>query len=250
MQPDKLQSLWSAYRTKQVNMTIHPKDHMFLSGGKGVVEYNFVGESAISVLSAILTLAPAEAAWRVLDFGCGHGRCARHFRAFFPTAQLFFSDVDAEAAKFCAAEFGGNAVVSSADLDNVELPSDLDLIWVGSLFTHIDYTRMQQLFGKLWASLRRHGTLVGTFHGRRAHAVGSTSRFITEDRWEKIVAGYEKSQCGFECYPGREADSYGVSLIKPEKVLSLGASVRDARLICFSEHAWAGLQDVAAWSRT
>lgn len=247
MQLDKLTSLWTAYRGRLVDMTIAPDDHMYASNQKSMQAYNFVGESAARAIFTVLSHAPTDAVWRVLDFGCGAGRVGRHLRAFFPNAELYFSDIEQPRAEFCAKQFNGVAVPAERDFARLNLPADLDLIWVGSLFTHVDFERMGVLFDALFSRLRRQGVLVATFHGRRAKEVG---KMISAAKWEKLVAAYDATGDGYEGYDRHDGDDVGVSLTKPAKVLELGHRQPAAQLVMFVETGWAGIQDVAAWSKT
>lgn len=247
MQLDKLIALWTAYRGRLVDMTIDPSDHMFTSNQGSIAAYNFCGESAIRAIFTVLAQAPTDTVWRVLDFGCGAGRVARHLRAFLPNADLYFSDIDADRTAFCAKQFQGTAVNADRDFSKLSLPKDIDLIWVGSLFTHIDYVRMQLLFDVLISSLRRQGVLIATFHGRRAKEVG---KMISPQKWQRIVADYEAHGVGYEGYDRSADDDVGVSLTSPEKVLSLGSLNRSVIPVMFQDTGWAGIQDVAAWTKS
>ncbi|MBA9019207.1 methyltransferase domain-containing protein [Aminobacter ciceronei] len=86
---------------------------------------------------------------KVLDLPCGHGRVSRHLKLLFPTAEMFYCDIDAEGADFCARTFGGTAIHSQPDLLQVGLPRSLDVIWIGSLFTHVDRKRTADWLGYL-----------------------------------------------------------------------------------------------------
>src|SRR5690606_3181420 len=136
---------WGAYRARTVDPTIHPADHMFKTN-PALADYYNVGESGVKVIHSILSMAPKEGIWRIMDFGCGHGRVARHIRSLFPNAEMYFVDIERDGIAFCAERFGGVAVQSSDDLAKLDLPKGMDLIWVGSVFTHLDYERMETLW--------------------------------------------------------------------------------------------------------
>ena len=136
MQIDKLVALWQGYRQRGVNPTIHPGDHMFKSNPL-LDDYEIVGESGLKVIHSVLAISRKETVYNVLDFGCGHGRVARYIRAMFPKANLRFSDIDPSCTDFCATQFSGKAVQSTADFSQLTLPHGMDLIWgrVGCLRT-------------------------------------------------------------------------------------------------------------------
>jgi len=241
MNVDKLQAMWAEYRRGHIIPTVHPDDHMFLSNPR-LDQYDMVGESAVRAIYSVLAAAPTEAVWRVLDFGCGHGRVARHLRAFFPTAEMWFADSKPSCFNFCAETFRGTAIESPADFDELELPTGLDLIWVGSVFTHVDLGRMVALHGKLLDALGPGGVLVATFHGRRMYEITKS-----QERWRELIREYEESGVAYQSYDREDLGDWGMSLTSVSSVIGLCRD--DSRLVGYVETGWANLQDVAAWTR-
>src|SRR6266508_3471736 len=103
----------------------------------------------------------------VLDFGSGYGRVYRAMAVSFPDAELTASDLIADAAQFCAETFGGDWVQSTEDLA-FSLPRKYDLIWLGSVFTHLPAYRWCRLLDFLNQSLNPEGIVVFTSHGATA----------------------------------------------------------------------------------
>lgn len=254
MRIDKLVSLWGSYRQTTVDVTIDPSDNMFpasdtRSHEQRLREYIAVGESGARVVFAVLASSTTEDVTRVLDFACGGGRGARHLRAMFPTAEMYFSDINSRRAEFCASQFRGTAVPSNRDFSQLQLPENLDLIWVGSLFTHIDYQRMENLYDSLWHSLSPRGTLIATFHGKHLIGIQPKMKFIKQDSWDRILRQCNDSGVGYESYGLEHLGDIGVSLISIERVVALGERHSDSRLVNYTAVGWANLQDVAAWSK-
>lgn len=254
MRVDKLVSLWTAYRQFAVDMAIDPSDHMFHTGGdksekQRLEEYAWVGGTTAPVLFAVLANSLTDEVTRILDFASGAGRCARYLRAMFPEAKMYFSDIHPERVHFCARQFDGEAIVSDRDFRQLKLPANLDLIWVGSLFTHVSYPRMEALFDSLWSALGPRGTLVATFHGKHIIGFHPRMKFIRQESWDRILEQYRATGVGYESYGLENLGDVGVSLISVERVVALGLRHGDARLISYTEAGWAGLQDVAAWSK-
>src|SRR5688500_9262413 len=96
--------------------------------------YLGVGESA---LASIRRVVGQKEIASILDLPCGHGRVARHLRAAYPTARLFVSDLDEDGAKFCADAFSATKLPSKPNFDDIQFNRTFDLIWVGSLITHL-----------------------------------------------------------------------------------------------------------------
>lgn len=250
MTPDVLVDLWRSYTATPVSREVHPSDRMSSHHGHDWAKYEVVGVSAARVIFASLALTPTHEVRRLLDFGSGYGRVSRHLQALFPNAERFFVDIDEDASGFCADRFGGVAVPSTRDFDRLDLPGNLDLIWVGSVFTHVTFTRMEQLFRSLAERLAPGGTLVATFHGEFVIEVQRTRPIIHPPFWERIIADYEAQGVGHHPYGGANgADNWGVSLISPAKVASLSKSIEFEQM-AHLHHAWAGFQDVGVWARS
>jgi SAM-dependent methyltransferase len=124
-----------------VNRHISPADQM-LSGAALDREYYFrCGRSAVERIQTSLATAsiPRERVKRILDLPCGHGRVLRYLRAAFPEAEIAACDLLRDGADFCASTFGATPVYSCDEPEAIPLsPGSFDLIWVGSLFTHLD----------------------------------------------------------------------------------------------------------------
>jgi SAM-dependent methyltransferase len=225
---------------------ISPNDHMMTVAPE---HYGPLGLEAVKLIKGALGFSYLALVERVLDFGCGHGRVLRHLRPAFPGATVWGADIDRDAVAFCTDHLGAHPAFSTDDFARLDLPPKLDLIWVGSVFTHISLDRAQALFDQLTASLGHGGVLVGTFHGRRVIEHAETSAYIQPDRWTRILQQYQISGWGHAAYADQEKTGFGVSLSNPSAVMGLAAGDPALRLITYAEAAWGDHQDVAAWMR-
>lgn len=75
----RVNALWDQYTraAPTLDRTVSPSDDMFQKSG-GWDDYLRVGASSIDVILQALMLAKLQEIRTVLDFGCGHGRTARH----------------------------------------------------------------------------------------------------------------------------------------------------------------------------
>ena len=185
----------------------------------------------------VLNLSDNRSVRRVLDLPCGHGRVARYLKTGFPDAQMFYCDIDAQAVEFCASTFGGEGIVSREDLLSVKLPDSLDVIWVGSLFTHVDRKRTEQWLVHLCKSLAEDGVLVATFHGAWSIEVAKTLPFLGAEGWDEVLRGYFDSGFGYARYPSGDYD-YGVSLSKPSVIVEMVERISGVRLLAYMERGW------------
>lgn len=245
---DTVADYWNSYASRELIRTIHPADDMY---NKSVTESDYwgVGKAGLSVIASALSLSRLRQVRRVLDFGCGHGRVARHLHAFFPKATLFFCDIDETASQFCAETFNGEAVRAEADFAILQLPPDLDIIWLGSVFTHLSYKDMETLFDSLYRSLAPGGALIITYRGRQMYERMRADHPNLIKKWSSLLSDYERTGIAFQAYGPPDPPNWGLSLNSMESMLKVGLRHEDARMLCLSESGWAVSHDVIAWTR-
>lgn len=213
--------------------------------------YMFVGRSAIQCIYACQTIADFSPAKTILDFGCGHGRVSRHLSAYAPNARIVAADIRLDAVEFCAKELRCEPLLLQPTFGETPLPKGMDLIWVGSVFTHIDYLRQRQLWELLFDALAPKGLLIGTFHGRRAIDLCDLGQvhFIAKEKWGNILSEYERTGTGYSSYGIEELGNWGVSLNTLVTLHALPDQSRKHRIVSFAEGAWAGIQDIVCWQK-
>jgi hypothetical protein len=91
----------------------------------------------------------------------------RHLIKLLPDAELFVSDLDKTLEAFTVSHFGGIPVDAGRDFE-VAPPRTFDLIFVGSLVTHLDAPMFEQALNWFKGALSPEGVLVLTAAGRRA----------------------------------------------------------------------------------
>lgn len=233
--------LQAAKRELTVDTRVHPDDVMWHAGKDW---YFPVGQSALRLLDLAARTSWLPRIGSILDLPCGHGRVSRYLRAGFPDAELHFCDIDAEGAEFCARTFGGTAIVSRPELTEVALPK-VDMIWVGSLFTHVDKDRTQRWLRYLCEHLNPDGILLATFHGNwsvRMH--DDHYPMIDAASWQEILAGYHATGYGYARHAGETLDDYGISLSRPEAIIGIVSEIPGVRLAGYHERGWADNHDV------
>src|SRR5215207_8940972 len=147
----------------RLTSTISSNDGMF--DARHPDAYFAVGESALRCVRLALQSAGKPSPARILDFPCGHGRVLRFLAAAFPDAQLTACDIDRDGVDFCTSTFQADGVYSHEVLEKVPLGDGFDLIWVGSLFTHLPQQRWGAFLTFLVERLASDGVLVFTTHG-------------------------------------------------------------------------------------
>lgn len=76
----------TAYKEKLpgIDLATHAEDHMLKTAVNGMRDYLFVGESTIHAILRAAQIGALTKFDDILDFGCGHGREARHLKIAFP----------------------------------------------------------------------------------------------------------------------------------------------------------------------
>src|SRR2546430_3513029 len=126
----------------RVESRISYQDGMYTGDGD---RYFRVGLSAIQCLNDALSIAHVESPGNILDLPCGYGRVMRFLVHRFPDATITACDLDPDAVRFCAETFGALPVRSSENFEELSFDTQFDLIWCGSLATHLNQSRIVAL---------------------------------------------------------------------------------------------------------
>lgn len=227
-----------------VIQTIGTGDEMF-TGDKA--HYFGVGKSALHGIETALLAAgkPADSIRDILDLPCGHGRVMRFFKAAFPQARITACDLNKPAVDFCSQTFAAQPVYSNVDVNRIPLSGKYDLIWSGSLLTHLRPEACAE-FIRLWNSLINPGGLiVFTMHGRWVERSLATNRYTYGLKSADVTAllkEYYETGFGYADYPG--VAGYGISVSSPAYVLSQLVALPDLKLISYQEKGWDNHQDI------
>lgn len=227
----------------KVNLALYEGDAMY---GGNDQHYLSCGASALNVILSALRLADRQDPSAILDFGSGAGRVTRWLRAAFPLAALDTCDLREQDLRFCRDTFQARTWVSGISIDDLRAPGKYDLIWLGSVATHLSSEGTEHLLLKMLSWVRRSGLVVMSLHGRCALQRQSSGefRYIDDASWERIKVGYETVGFGYSDYEGQKG--YGISLTKPSWMASLIERLPGARMTMFSEQAWDDHHDVVA----
>src|SRR6185436_1772186 len=112
---------------------VSPRDTMFRDRQR----YLNSGRRGLECIRLGMMAAGQTEVQSALDLPSGHGRVLRWIKAEFPAARLGACDIDRDGVDFCAATFGASPVYGREDPAEVEIDDPYDLIWSGSLFTHL-----------------------------------------------------------------------------------------------------------------
>ncbi len=223
---------------------ISQNDDMF---GGNEMHYFSVGQSALKCISLALRSAgkEIEGIRHILDLPCGYGRVLRSLKAAFPDARLTACDLNKEGVRFCEQVFGATPVYSNPKVDEIPLEGTFDLIWCGSLLTHLDEAYWKDFLKFFTSVLSLGGVLVFSVHGRwviEKIISGEYTYGLEEAKLSYLLDEYRRKGFGYVDYKG--SGGYGISVSSPSFVLSLIEKISDLRVLSFIEKGWDNHQDV------
>ncbi len=223
---------------------ISPHDEM-LGGSRE--HYLDVGESARRVvLNALGTISrPASTVRRILDLPCGHGRVLRFLRAAFPAAELTACDLNRDGVDFCAARLGAVPVYSDVDPNRVALKPGFDLIWCGSLLTHLPHAQCAEFLALFHRVLAPGGLAIVSLHGRhygREFAAERRTVDLSATQIAELLRQYTATGFGYVDYA--DGSGYGFSLVHPSFTFEQLVAAQTWRVVGYHEQGWDRRQDV------
>ncbi len=231
----------------QVSTRIYYNDGMYHGDG---VHYLKVGLSAISCINEALKSAGLKDVRKILDLPCGSGRVLRFLAQRFPEAEITACELERGPVEFCVRTFGARPAYSSLNLDEVSFDRKFDLIWCGSLVTHLNAAGIAALLRLFQRHLETGGLMIFTTHGDFVARRLPTRDFdygLTQEQIDGIGRDYPKTGYGFTDYPGEK--DYGVSLTSPEWIRARVREIGGLREVYFRERGWDNHQDVFGFVR-
>jgi len=239
-------------RLPQVDRSISPNDGMY---NGNIDTYLNCGLSAVINIENALAAAGNMPVKSVLDFASGYGRVLRHLVASFPKAEFTASEIEADALSYCQATFGTNIFLSGKNLNELSMGRTFDLIWSGSLMTHLDEDNAVNLLNFFHRHTRPGGLAVFSTHGKfvlnqlveqwkEVVASGSDEHpyGLYREDVDTIVSLLEKTGYGYANYWGQ--DRYGISVCSQEWMQRTLDRLGGWRLVYFRERSWNKHHDV------
>jgi SAM-dependent methyltransferase len=181
----------------------------------GAVEFVGILERALAEVGR--TWADVDAC---LEVGCGYGRIVRELRHKLRPRTISVCDVIDEGARFTAAEFGVRRVSVVERLAS-EAENAFDLIYLLSVYTHLNRELIEANLAKVTSLLKPGGVLVFTMHGK--HSAETAERY--DQYWldkAKLNATLDETGFFYERYPYYYAE-YGLTWMISEEVRRLVA---------------------------
>jgi SAM-dependent methyltransferase len=225
----------------RVSLRLAPDDTMYCHEAR---HYLGVGLSAMRCIDRTVRHTQTNVG-SILDLPCGHGRVLRFLRAEFGRAHITACDIDPNSVGFCERSFGSVGARSTTELSKLIFPQQFDLIWCGSLVTHLDQQHTKDLLNCFCRHLAPGGLCLITTHGemtRELLETGAESYWLSPGRRNKVLA--EFAACGYGYADYDDQIDYGISVVSFDRMTKIASEIGDWSFVAFLERSWDDHQDV------
>ena len=219
---------------------------------ESIEHYPAVGQSAMRNIEASLADAGRSFAdiGACLDMACGYGRVLRLLQTRIDPKRIVACDIEEEAVRFLAAEFGVEPVVSTKVFRELRFSRTFDLIWVGSLFTHLPPEMGFELLEILSGQLNPGGLLLFSTQGEACLDRIAFYGWMFVPREQMFREKMAGEGMAYWHYFEHDRD-YGIALYRRDVLeeAMAGRFGQRLRLVRFAEQGWDNHQDVWAFQR-
>jgi SAM-dependent methyltransferase len=223
------------------------------SGAEDVRWYLQGAKNVMGILQKSLAICGKEMSSlsSCLEIGSGYGRIIRHVSGRIQPANVFACDAIEEASHFCSEEFGINCVPCRS-LSEARNHDRFELIYLISVFSHLDSVSIANLWAKIVTILKPGGVVVFTTQGNVS--AGQSERYGNYWAAKKsgICEALLKSGYFYEKYKWYE-ENLGMTWVREDFLRDLLEDRRQPREMVqfrrFEEGALDGHQDVYTYQK-
>ena len=243
------------YPFKQIVTEISSNDDMF---NENIEHYLKVGLSALNNIETAISKRGLAKVRTILDMPCGHGRVTRVLRAAYPDTDLYVCDLDTDGVQFCAENFGAKPLTSNPDFNAINFHLRFDLIWVGSLITHLPANATAAFLDFLLRHLTDEGVAIVSSHGsfvagriQNMMLQGAGAYSLPRESAEKMLADYFEQGYGYGSFADFDlaVQDYGTSLVSRDWLISETEGL-GGKVLYYADHAWDRHHDIVAFVST
>lgn len=226
-----------------LDRTVSSRDEMVYPGREE--NYFEVGQNALELIRLAQRVCSREWLPRILDLPCGHGRVLRWLRGAFDYAEITACDLNRDGVDFCQNQFGAVGVYSDPDLSQIEFTTGFDLIWCGSLFTHLPLETQRKYLDRLLEWTIEDGIVVLTTQGRfmATQLERGDAEFADNVDIVGLLRDFRANGAAYRPYYEEPSGQYGLTLNSPAYINALIQGKPGVILRAYLEQAW-GVQDV------
>lgn len=202
--------------------------------------YLSIGFNGLQIVKKIANTYLSErlSSFTLLDFASGHGRISRFLAHEFSPGNIWISDIKPDAVAFQCENFGVKGFVSGPSPMAIIQNQTFDMIFCGSLFSHLPELLFNQWLDALCKWLNPGGVLGFSVHdisllGSDPHGTGFYFHAANEDLLFPEIEGHLNDE-----------NQYGIAYASEDFIHKSIASFPEILLEERIEKAFGGLQDV------
>ena len=227
----------------KIDRTVSSRDEMVYPGQEE--GYFEVGRQALDLIRLAQQVCNREWLPEILDLPCGHGRVLRWLRGEFPYADITACDLNQDGVDFCRDQFKATGIYSEVDLDKITFEPGFDLIWCGSLFTHLPLEAQRKTLDRLLDWTVEDGIIVLTLQGRfmATQLERGDAEFADNVDVVRLLRDFRSDGAAYRPYYEEPTGQYGLALNSPAQINALIQAKPGVILRAYLEQAW-GVQDV------
>lgn len=225
------------------NREISGRDTMVWPGAEE--QYFSLGQRALDLVMFSGRLCDKPHYERILDLPCGHGRVLRWLRAQYDYAQITACDLERSGVDFCRDQFGATGVYSQTDLKALRFDAQFDLVWCGSLLTHLSPAAWHEAVDGLIRWTAECGVIVFSTQGRffATQLARGEGGFADNVDIPALLGAFGREGHAFEPYYEDPTRQYGLAVTSPEYLGRVLQRYPNVIVRAYLEQAW-GVQDV------
>lgn len=229
----------------RVVLRLHPNDRMYVPSC--AQHYIHVGLSAVRCIEDALREShrgPTDVR-TILVFPSGYGRVLRFLKVRYPDAGITISEIDSGALDFCKNLFSVKSIMSQRDFSRLVAPERYDLIWCGSLLSHINEKAAADLLKFFYDHLAPAGMCMFTTHGQLSAdwmEKKNQTYGLTNHARQQVVSDFHEKGYGYADYWNHHG--WGISLVSHERMRTIALNIAQWSEAFYRERGWDDHQDV------
>ena len=251
------QNLFTAYRNRGINRNLNPEDKELIDRSEEQIGITTMSGQRDASHRRCGLLADFRNRRNRSGLSKRLGPRDSHLRAFLPEARIVASDLY-DYHRISAQTFQIDCLLSKVNIREIEFGEKFDLIFCGSLLTHLPEALFSDTIELIGRSLSDSGIAVITLQGRFSdHLQATRPNFYIPDQYYEVAAeSVRRTGFGYVDYTHNvlqglfdKEEGYGIALVRPHWVLRLLEPRTDLRLLGYIERGWDSHQDVLIFGR-